>query len=141
MAGDVINKMLGRDNSLDGTIHDGKPTGGTPSTQQLPVSTRPIKPSYVDVPMNSSGNWVENVANNEPSIGQMVMKFAKDVYPLEGQEAAIESNPMFQRLVKMIVWYNEASAGGPVVYIPRMFTTKKQMVDSFVDTLPTNTKA
>lgn len=142
VAGDVINKLLGRDNSLDNTIQDGKPTGGTSTTQQLPTSSRQTKPSYADTPMNGSGNWIEDVPNNESSIQQMVLNFAKEVYPLEGQESTIESNPMFQRLVKMIVWYNEASAGGPVVYIPRMFTTKKQMVDSFVDTLPAaNTKA
>jgi hypothetical protein len=141
VAGDVINKLLGRDNSLDGTIHDGKPTGGTAATQQLPVSGRPTKPSYTDTPMNGSGNWIEDVPNNEASIQQMVLNFAKEVYPLEGQESTIEANPMFNRLVNMIVWYNSESAGGPIVYIPKMFTTKKQMVDSFVDTLPANIKA
>ena len=139
VAGDVMNKYLGRPNSLDGSIQKGKPVES--SSQALPTSNREPKLTYKDVSMNGSGNWVESIPNNESSIQQMILNFAKEVYPVEGQESEIESSPMFQRLVNMIVWYNSESKGGPVVYIPRMFTTKKQLVDSFIDTLPENNVA
>ena len=138
VAGDVMNSFLNRPNSFDGTIQKGKPVEQSPETpppSSLPVSSRPVKPGYVDSPKNtSSTNWVENVSNNDASIEQMLLNFAKDVYPIDGQqESAIEANPQFQRLVRLVVWYNHESPGGPVVFIPRMFTTKKQLVDSFID--------
>lgn len=146
LAGDVMNKFLNRPNSLDGSIQQGKPVGGetasTPTTS-LPVSSRPVKPGYVDEVKNSpSTSWIENVTNNQSSIQQMLLNFAEEVYPIQGQESAIESNPTFQRLVRMVSWYNNESPGGPIVYIPRMFTTKKQLVDSFIDSaLPQNAQA
>jgi hypothetical protein len=141
VAGDVMNKFLNRPNSLDGSIQQGKPTGetNTPSAS-VPSSGRPTNPGYQDIVKNSPNmSWVENITNNQSDIQQMLLNFAKDVYPISGQESAIESSPKFQNLVETIVWYNHESPGGPVVFIPRMFPTKKQLVDLFITDIPETT--
>lgn len=134
VAGDVMNKYLNRPNSLDGSIQGGKPVGEPgASTFSVPSSGRPTNPGYTDATKNSANmNWVENVPNNTSSIQNMLLEFAKEVYPVSGQESAIESSPRFQNLVETISWYNHESPGGPVVFIPRMFTSKKQLVDTFI---------
>lgn len=138
VAGDVMNKFLGRSNSLDGSIQNGKPVADSsiPSTS-VPSSGRMTNSSYQDTIRNSSNmSWTENVSNNTSSIQQMLLNFAKDVYPIAGQENAIEASPRFQNLVETVSWYNHESPGGPVVFIPRMFTTKKQLVDTFIGDIP-----
>jgi hypothetical protein len=136
-AGDVMNKYLGRSNSLDGTIQNGKPTGESSPSESVPSSGRPTNPSYQDTVRNSSSmSWTENVPNNTSSIQQMLLNFAKDVYPITGEGGAIEASPRFQNLVETVAWYNHESPGGPVVFIPRMFTTKKQLVDTFIGDIP-----
>jgi hypothetical protein len=138
VAGDVMNKFLNRPNSLDGSIQKGKPVGETAEpSPSVPSSGRTTNPGYQDSMKNSSSmNWVENIPNNQSSIQQLLLNFAKDVYPISGQEGAIESSPRFQNLVETISWYNHESSGGPVVFIPRMFTTKKQLVDTFIGDIP-----
>jgi len=137
VAGDVMNKFLSRPNSLDGTIQNGKPTGEAPASESVPSSGRPTNPSYQDSVRNSSSmSWTENISNNKSSIQQMLLNFVKEVYPTTGQESAIEASPRFQNLVETVAWYNHESPGGPVVFIPRMFTTKKQLVDTFIGDIP-----
>ena len=136
VAGDTMNHFLGRPNAIDNPIRGGQPVENGPPT---PVATRqtrfPLNPSYQDSAKNSGNtNWVENVSNNPGGIGQMLLGFAKDVYSgLDGQEGAIQSDPYFQNLVETISWYNHESSGGPIVFIPHIFTSKKQLVDQFIN--------
>jgi len=138
VAGDVMNKFLNRPNSLDGSIQGGKPIGETAvPLPSVPSSGRATNSGYQDTVRNSSSmSWVENIPNNQSSIQQMLLNFAKDVYPVAGQEGAIEASPRFQNLVETVSWYNHESPGGPVVFIPRMFPTKKQLVDTFIGDIP-----
>lgn len=149
-AGDVANKLVGRSNALDGTLHGSKPAGGglwegfmgggkseTPVAQTV-VSTQtkfPKNKSYADTQNNSSGvNWAEHVTNNKPAIESMLISFAKEVYSgLDNLDSVIRSSKIFQTIVDQIVYYNHTNPDDPTVYIPRQFTSKKQIVDYFID--------
>jgi hypothetical protein len=137
--GDVMNHYLGRPNAIDNPIRDGKPVGeGPASSSGLPAATQkkfPLNTSYQDIHHDTvNASWVENTPNNNESIGQMLINFAKEVYQgLDGKESDIQSSPRFQTLVDTIAWYNHMAINSPVVFIPRMFSTKKQLVDAFID--------
>jgi hypothetical protein len=137
LAGDAMNHFLGRPNALDNPIRDGKPVGDFASPASLPVASQtrfPSNPSYQDTVRNSeTTNWTESVSNNDSSIQQMLINFAKEVYQgLDGQEAIIQASPYFHNVAETISWYNHQHPGGPIVFIPRFFTTKKQLVDQFI---------
>lgn len=118
VAGDAAAKMLGRPNALDQTWHAGQPSEITTTT------TQPSKPPAT--------LWVEHVTNDPGSIENMLVGFAKDVYPnLAGKEDAIKKSPTFQAIKEHIAWYNHTSAGEPEVYIPSNYTDKKSLVDRF----------
>lgn len=147
-AGDAANKLLGRSNALDSSLKGGKPTkpetsffGGAKETEPQAVMVSatqtkfPKRPGYTDVKRNQSGaEWTERVLNDRPSIENMVIGFAKEVYSgLDGVENTIKSSPVFNTLVDQIVFFNRMSVGDPYVFIPRQFVSKKQMVDFFID--------
>lgn len=136
VAGDAVNKLLGRPNAIDGTVRDGKPIE-TVKMQQAPVSSQnkfPIKSTYVDTKYNSGSNWIEKVVNNKPSIENMIIRFVHEVYDgLNGQDNLIRSTHGFQLTAHNINWYNRSAIGDPIVFIPKTFTSKKQLVDFFID--------
>jgi hypothetical protein len=133
VAGDLINKFLGRPNAIDRTYQAGQTSA--PAASMSPATTQnkfPLNPSYQDVA--APHPWVVNVPNNTSSIASMLLGFAKDVYGgLDGKEAAIMSSPTFQAVQDQIAWYNHTSAGEPQVYIPTMYSSKKALVDHYID--------
>lgn len=149
VAGDLTNHLLGRPNAIDNTIRDGKPVeqgasaAVTDVSHQLRFPLNVANQSSSNTVRNSSSiNWIENVPNNEGSISQMLQNFAKEVYSnLDGHESAIQASPYFNNIVETIVWYNHEHPGSPIIYIPRSFTTKKQLVDQFIDDVAQKTPA
>jgi len=140
VAGDVVNKFLDRPNALDNTVQKGKPVSDTaaPTTAPAaPTSTQTkfkVNTSYRNEQKNVNRVWAEAVPNNESSIETMLVMFAKEVYSgLEGKEALIRSSPAFQVIKSRIVSNNKVSEGDNIVLIPRYFTSKKQIVDMFID--------
>jgi hypothetical protein len=141
VAGDMINHLLGRPNALDNTMQKGKPVAQTsaPTTTAPTITAKqtkfPLNPSYHEENFNGTdNNWIENIPNNKESVENMLVNFAKEVYGgLDGQESNIRSTAGFQAITDAIDWYNHTSAGGPIVFIPRMFTSKKKIVDHFID--------
>jgi hypothetical protein len=135
VAGDLVNKMMGRPNAIDKTWHAGDATSVVPSAVPTPVTTQtkfPINPSYQNAAAPQP--WTENVTNNASSIENMLVNFTKDVYTgLDGKEAAIQSSPTFQGVRDQIVWYNKAASGEPKVYLPSMYLNKKAIVDHYID--------
>jgi hypothetical protein len=141
VAGDLINKMLGRSNGLDGSMKDGKsllsdkPLIDKPVKIDAPVSTQTkfkVNPSYRSDLHDE--DWIESYQNTDAGIESMLLTFAKEVYPdLKGLDSVIKSTSNFNKIVDMIKFYNHASAGNSIVYIPRIFKTKKAIVDYFID--------
>lgn len=137
VAGDIVNKLVGRPNALDNTLQNGKPVA-QPSAMSGPTSTQTkfkVNPSYRVENYNVGDSpWVVQTSNNSQSIGDMIVGFAKDVYNgLDGKEDIIRQTTNFQEIQDKIAWYNHTAEGGPIVYIPTMFNSKKQLVDYFID--------
>lgn len=139
VAGDVVNKFLGRPNALDGTMQGGKPvpqsdSGAAPASPPTTQTKFKMKSSYRPERNNTAMAWTENVPDNESSIGQMLTGFAKDVYDgLDGKESIIAGTAGFQAIVDRIAFYNRSTKNSPVLFIPPEFKSKKQMVDYFID--------
>jgi hypothetical protein len=133
VAGDMINKFLGRSNALDGTIQGGKPVD-SPAPAPVPVSKQTKfkqQPTYHE---ERKTEWVENVPNNKGSIESLLISFAKQVYQgLDTMDSVIRSSPSFELLADKIAFYNHTSEGDNMVFIPKYFTSKKQIVDMFID--------
>lgn len=130
VAGDVLSKLVGRPSALDDTVQKGKPVSDSVS-------------SGGSIPTTSGAPWIVSATNSPSGISTMLQQFAKELYPgiLDGKEGVLENDPTFRTLVDTIAWYNHASSGGPIVYIPKMFSSKKQLVDSFMNDVMAKTKA
>lgn len=140
IAGDVINAFLHRPSALTGTFQHGKPVETAPAgTDVAPthVSTQtkfPLNPSYHEENLNRTTTWSVPVHNNPTSIENMLVDFAKQVYQgLDGQEENIKSAPSFKVVADAIEWFNHTSESAPLVFIPHMWHSRKEIVDSFID--------
>ena len=164
LAGDIINKyILGRSNAFDDNLHPGTSSSeqtssnsGSGGEVSHPTHTSTqtkfkIQPGYHEENKNISAVWGEQISNDLSSIGDMLIIFAKQVYQgLDGLDSIIKMTPGFQVIRDRIFNYNETSRNeiksvtGPttsLVYIPRYFTSKKQIVDFFIDDVASATPA
>lgn len=74
------------------------------------------------------------MVNTPDNIEQMLIQFAKDTYNgLDGQESAIAASSNFQKIKDQIDWYNSHHMNSSVISIPPQYTSKKQLVDQFID--------
>ena len=137
VAGDVINKFLGRPNAIDGTNFD-KKNKSLESDKPINVSKQKkyhVKSGYVVEKYNlGESNWTENILNNPTAIEKMLIDFTHDVYDgLNNKDNLIINSPSFKVVKDRIVWYNHTSLGSPIIWIPKYFSSKKQIVDYFID--------
>jgi hypothetical protein len=127
VAGDIVNKFMGRPNSLDGTYQPGKSEEAAP---QGPVSSQNKYQLKGDAPLSSS----MPIVNNPENIDNMLVQFAKDVYSgLDGKDSLIRNTAGFQMVKERLVWYNTRNAGSALTFIPKEWHSKKQLVDYFID--------
>lgn len=134
VAGDIVNKVLDRPNAFDGTVHDGHPVDEVSIKPEVgPISTQTkfkVNPGYTN--NVSSSNWTESVPNTESGIENLIVGFVHEVY--NGvNDAEIKASNGFKKIVDDIAWYNHAAVGDQVVFIPKNFSSKKQLVDHFID--------
>jgi len=79
------------------------------------------------LPASVSGN------SSRENIENVIIQFAKDVYSgLDGKENLIRSNPKFQYVVEEVSYVN-SSKDYSSIFMPTIWNTKKEMVDSFID--------
>lgn len=138
VGGDMINKMVGRPNAFDNTIQNGKPvdtpsnnTPSIPATKSTQTKFK-VKPGYSDV--RQPQPWTLDIVNSESNISNALIDFSKQVYDgLDGLESKIKASPAFETVKDAIVWSNRSSQGDNLVFIPKVFTSKKQLVDFFID--------
>lgn len=75
-----------------------------------------------------------SITNTPDNIGNMIIQFAKDTYAgLDGKENLIQNTAGFKIVKQKIVWTNLYNRGSSTVMIPPVFTSKKQLVDYFID--------
>lgn len=139
VAGDVVNKFLGRPNAFDGSVQNGKPVSNPSDIYKAPASTTTqtkfkVKPSYSPENLNISSPWTVGITNTANNINTMLIQFAKDVYDgLDGKESIISNTAGFRAVADRISFFNRSSANSPEVWIPSEFKSKKQMIDYFID--------
>jgi len=130
VAGDIANEVMGRPSALSGTYQRGQETPEAQPAPAAPKSTQTKFPFKGDAPLPASMPMV----NNPQNIENMMVQFTKDVYGgLDGQDGIIRSSPAFQAVKENIVWYNTHNTGSSITLIPGLFTSKKQLVDYFID--------
>lgn len=128
VVGDVINVGLGRPNSLSGTYQAGQETSQPATATSTQTKFKPKG----DAPLPK--NWP--LVNTPENVESMLIGFTKDVYDgLEGKENLIRSSIGFQNVKEKIDWYNVHNPGSSVIFLPRIFSTKKQLVDTFIDSV------
>jgi hypothetical protein len=82
------------------------------------------------------------ISNTPQNIEDMLIQFAKDTYSgLDGKESLIKSTPGFQYVKEKIAWQNVYNPGSRTIIIPPIFSSKKQMVDYFIDEVAAADKA
>jgi hypothetical protein len=75
-----------------------------------------------------------NMTNNPQNIEAILLQFAKESYDgLDGQEGTITSTPGFQAVKNRIAWFNSDHPNSTIITIPPEYTSKKQIVDNFID--------
>jgi hypothetical protein len=130
VAGDIVNAVLGRPNALSGTYQEGKDSPAAPSAPVGHKSTQTKFPAKSDAPLPFSWPLVNNVGNIE----NMLIQFTKDTYSgLDGKEDIIRNTPAFQAVRDNINWFNVHNEGSASIFIPKTYTSKKQLVDYFID--------
>lgn len=130
---DFFKKMIGQPNALDGNLKDNKPVGSSSAPISASKQTKfPLNPSYNN--RAYSDVWQIPIRNTPSDIENLLVGFAKEVYQgLNDFDSEIRSSPAFQLIKNQIVQYNIASPGDNMVFMPKGFTTKKQIVDLFID--------
>jgi hypothetical protein len=129
VAGDAVNKIFGRTNSFDNTYRPGQEEPSSPAIEG-PTSTQTKYKAKSDgsIPMEMP------VTSTPDGIADMVIQFAKDVYSgLDGKENLIRNTDSFKRVVNRIVWNNAYNRGSQTTIMPAQYTSKKQLVDNFID--------
>ncbi len=134
--GDVVNEIFGRPSALSKTYQAGKddynPLGPSASETAAPA----VRSTQTKFTLKSDGPIPVTlpIANNPGNIENMLIQYTKDTYSgLEGKESYIRSSPAFQDVKDDIEWFNVHNPGTSVIFMPRKYPTRKQLVDNFID--------
>jgi len=156
IAGDAINKMLGRPNAFDGTLKGSKKSDSTSGSKdpkkedRVPSSSLPptnqntfkLKSSYSKENFNTSGNrWLVKTDVTPSNIENLLIKYAKDVYEgLDGLEDIIRNAATFKVILNTLVFENRSNMNTKLLVIPSIFKSKKDLADSFIDEVASKVK-
>src|SRR5208282_2510141 len=124
VAGDMLRGLVGKSPSHQ--------VSGPSALVQAPsfhVATQTKYPHKGDSSLPASING----DNSKQNIENVIIQFAKDVYSgLDGKENLIRNNPKFQYVVEEVSYVN-SSKDYSSIFMPTIWNTKKEMVDSFID--------
>jgi len=122
--GDATNKFLGLE--TPSTLERAK-------TELAPVLQTKFKPKPNADRRFISSELIQNYTNTREGISDMLVDFAKSVYNgLDGLESIIKSTPGFKAVLDTVIWHNHETPGDLVVFVPGIFKSKKEIVDSFI---------
>ncbi len=129
--GDVVNEIFGQPSALSGTYQAGKePAATEPTVAPVAHATQTKFPFKGD----STLSVTIPIPNSPGNIENMLIQFTKDTYSgLDGKENIIRNSPAFQYIKEDIEWFNVHNPGTSVIFMPRKYPTKKQLVDNFID--------
>lgn len=138
LVGDEAAKLVGAPNALNHTWHAGQPSTET-AAAPIPVTTQTkFKPTGAGTEA-APHPWSVQTTNDPNEIENMLVSFTKEVYAgLDGHEDWIRSSPIFQAIKNQIAWYNHTASGEPTIYIPSSYSSKKAIVDHYIDQVASN---
>lgn len=128
VAGDIANKFLNRPNSFDKPSHPTAPE--STSAPGVPMATQTKYKLKGDSFIPSS----LPIVNNPSNIDNILIQFANDVYSgLDGKENLIRNTVGFQVLKEKLSYINTYNPGSATTMMIPGLTSKKQLVDYFID--------
>lgn len=131
----------------DDAIHAvlGKPSTTYPVTEKqpqvssitLPTSEQTVfkvNPGYTEEHVNVRDRWIEPTPYQ--NISNEIIQWAKEIYPdlKDVYDAEIKNTVGFNKAIQIINEYNQNNTTD-VTFMPLMFTSKKKVVDLFIDEL------
>jgi hypothetical protein len=142
--GDVATKLMGT------TKADPTPSGFptlTPTHKGFAVPAAPpssqnlfkVNPNYNEEKLNINRGWIEAVPPSQ--IGSEIVDWTQEIYPeLAHMTNFIKSSARFQKTVSDI---QEANANNTsnITFMPSMFSSRKKVVDTFIDDLANKAKS
>lgn len=132
MTGEAIFEHMTGKSTSPGTPSSAV-SGIAPSAPSTVQQIFKANPEYADETLNVSSGWIEGVPPAQ--IGEQVALWAQEIYPdLRGKTNFIESSSLFQQVVHYIQQYN-ANNTTSVTFMPKKFTSRKTVVDLFIDDL------
>jgi len=143
LAVNSVKKVMNKPNAFDGPTYNDQ----IKETQNIGKTTHissqkvfPVKSSYSESMYNGKGvNWIENYSNSSSGINKLLLDFAKTVYDgLDNMDSKIMSTRTFQAVQDRFEDYNINAVGDNVVFIPKEYKSKKQVVDEFIDDVAKN---
>lgn len=139
-ADDAIHSLVGVPSHTDfstpqATDTSGSGSSGASTTISAPIQTTfKINPSYTEDRLNLSDRWIEPVAPTQ--MGDEIVQWTHDIYPdtktLSDED--IKDTAGFIKAMQLINDYNSTNKLN-VTFIPRLFTSRKKVVDLFIDEL------
>ena len=124
LAGKAINSFIGKD---------------SPSFDDKPVTNKGKRKKNTPGKSTKTDDitWVEPYGANEFDIADMLIDFAKEIYPgsIE-KENIIRASTSFKNVVYEIVQSNSDHSGSGITIIPTNYKSKKEIVDKFIEYLP-----
>lgn len=137
LAESAVNKVLNRTNAP--STPSGLPSfvpSATPAATSIPQSRQTlfeVNPGYVEEKLNINKWWIETTPPEQ--IGEQVVRWAQEIYPdLKGKNNFIRSSASFQAVINKIQEFNTNNTSN-VTFMPKIFTSKKKVVDLFIDDL------
>lgn len=105
-----------------------------PAVQHLFI----VDPAYEDTKLNVNSGWIEGVPPSQ--IENQIVAWTQEIYPkLRGKESFIRSSQLLLEVAQMIQQYNSNNTSN-VTFMPKKFTSRKQVVDMFIDELAAKAK-
>lgn len=138
--GAFVDHLMGKAPGASGSSSFA-PSGETEAIALAPSKQQVFKvnPSYANEALNVSSGWIEGVPPSQ--IGNQIVAWAEEIYPdLRGKEDVIRNSQLFQATVRMIQQYNVNNTS-QVTFMPKFFTSRKNVIDAFVDEVANKIKA
>lgn len=114
----------------------GAPSATAPGTATPTAAVQQlfkVDPGYNDEKLNVSSGWIEGVPPSQ--IENQLVSWAQEIYPeLRGKESFIRSSQLLPQVAQFIQQYNSNNTSN-VTFMPKRFTSRKQIVDMFMDEL------
>lgn len=142
-AGSAIRKMTGMSSEFDKTLKQ-EISSPAPKTISVPRSTQKkfkLNPNRDTDQYNVSSTWIiKGVYVTDSTIKDLLVDFANETYQgLEKFESEIRSSPQFNIVAEAILEHNTNNLGTNTLLIPKMFHSKQEIVDTFIDDVAKHT--